>query len=202
MSALTATRIPISEALPIARAFVREIEPYCERVQIAGSIRRGATQVKDVEIVAVPRIEADQATDMFGETVSTKSLDRLHEHLERLLAAGTVSKRPRSDGAIFWGPSAKYLLYQGVPVDLFTPDAERFGWILALRTGPQEFSRQLVVERGSRTKDGRQGLLPSRLKPFDGWLTERVSGKRLPTPEEADVFDLFGLPYRAPEHRR
>lgn len=197
-----ATRIPISEALPIARAFVAEIEPYCERVVIAGSIRRGATVVGDVEIVAVPRTQIVEAVGMFGEVIATGVVDLLDQHVTGLWANGVVTKRPLADGSTRFGRSLKYMAYQNVPLDLFAPESGRFGWILTLRTGPAEFSRQLVVERGHKTKDRRQGLLPSRLKPDGGWLTHRVSGQRIATPEEQDIFDLFGIPYRDPQERR
>lgn len=202
MSGATATRVPIAQALPIARAFVLDIAPYCERVEIAGSIRRGATMVGDIEIVAVPKMETVEHVDMFGETVSSQAVDLLDLHVTAMAGFNRVAKRPLSDGSTRFGPSLKYLIYQGMPLDLFSPAAERFGWILLLRTGPAEFSRQLVVERGSKTKDRRPGLLPSRLKPVDGWLTERVSGRRLWTPDEQAVFYAFGLPYREPTERR
>lgn len=47
-----------SAALKIAEGLVCEFGPYCERVEIAGSIRRGKAEVGDIEIVAVPRFTA------------------------------------------------------------------------------------------------------------------------------------------------
>lgn len=44
----------LAQAKTIAEEIVSTIEPYCERVLIAGSIRRGKADVKDIEIVAVP----------------------------------------------------------------------------------------------------------------------------------------------------
>lgn len=106
-----------------------------------------------------------------------------------------------TNGAPRWGPTLKYLTYRGARVDLFTPNVERFGWILLLRTGPAAFSRQLVVPRGRRTKDNRPGLLPPQIVPRDGWLTERVSSYRIETPDERSVFELFGLTYQEPWER-
>ena len=72
---------------------------------------------------------------------------------------------------------------------------------MLLRTGPAAFSRQLVVERGRKTKDGRPGLLPPLIVPRDGWLTWRVSGERIETRDERTVFDLFKMAYLEPWER-
>lgn len=200
----TATRMHRPEAVAIARAFVEEIESCCERLVVAGSLRRRLAYVGDIEIVATPLVETvDLAVpELFADRVQRLRKDRLDERLELLLARGDVSKRTDKNGATRWGPTIKLLEYRGAPIDLFAPaEAARFGWILTLRTGPAAFSRQLVVPKGSRTKDGRPGLLPVGLKPRDGWLTRPASGERLPTANEADVFELYGLPYRVPWER-
>jgi|SRR5262252_9397303 len=194
-----ATRMHRPEALAVARAFVDEIEGCCERVIVAGSLRRRLAYVGDIEVCAVPKIELDGG-DIFGDRPVGVNL--LDDRMAELLDAGTVTKRLDRNGTPRWGPTIKLLEYRSAPIDLFAPaEPERFGWILVLRTGPAAFARQLVVERGRRTKDGRPGLLPVGLKPRDGWLTRRVSGERIATPDEADVFALYGLDYRHPRER-
>ena len=44
----------LSKARDIADQVIERLRPHCERVQIAGSIRRGKERVKDIEIVASP----------------------------------------------------------------------------------------------------------------------------------------------------
>jgi len=190
------------EAIAIAKAFIAEIESACTRLVVAGSLRRRLAWVGDVEIVCAPKIETiDLDRDLFG-AAARGDVDLLDARMTMLLDKGRVTKRLDKNGSSRWGSTIKLLSYRGAPIDLFAPaEADRFGWILALRTGPAAFSRQLVVERGKRTKDGRPGLLPLGVKPGSGWLTRRVSGERIPTPNEADVFDLFGLPYAEPWER-
>lgn len=209
MSGAAAMRMHRPEAVAVARAFVDEIERYTEQLVVAGSLRRKLAWIGDIEVVAVPKLDTVSVTtpDLFGGTTRDETVDLLDAHLTMLLDKGRVQKRPRSDGQTFWGPTAKYLTYQDVPIDLFTPNAERFGWILMLRTGPAEFSRQLVVPKrldngkAGRTKDRRPGLLPPHIKPHEGWLTYRTSGERIETPDEKSVFDLFGLAYQEPWER-
>jgi DNA polymerase/3'-5' exonuclease PolX len=186
------------DAVEIARAFIDRIDDACDRLVVAGSLRRRLAMIGDIEIVAVPKIERVM-TGLLGD-IETE-VDRLGARLNELLEDGDVSKRLDRNGAPRWGPTLKYLTYRDARIDLFCPDRERFGWILALRTGPAAFSRQLVVRPDRRTRDGRPGLLPPTLAPADGWLTDRMSGRRIETPEEADVFRLFGLPYREPWER-
>lgn len=193
------TRMDRTAAIAIAKQFVGEIEPYTDHLIVAGSLRRRLAFVHDIEIVCVPKIER-LTGGLFGEDIGP--VDRLDGHLMALLENDEVQRRHKADGSLMgWGPTARFLTYQGARVDLFSPCAERFGWILLLRTGPAAFSRQLVVQKGKRTKDGRPGLLPAHIKPSEGWLTYRTSGERISTPSERDVFELFGLAYQEPWER-
>lgn len=203
------TRMPRAEAIAIARQFVAEIEPYTTQLIVAGSLRRRLAFVHDIEIVAVPKVErvAHPVTDLFGESVEYSDVDRLAERLNELHALEWVEKRLDANGSPRWGPTLKYLTYQGARVDLFTPCTERLGWILLLRTGPAQFSRQLVLPRRDdrgrelKTKDTRPGLMPTHIRAEGGWLTWRTSGERIETRTEHDVFELFKLPYREPWER-
>lgn len=186
------------EAIAIAKAFVERIEDACERLVVAGSLRRRLARIGDIEIVATPKVER-RADGLFADMPT--DVDRLDARLLAMLDGDEVSKRPDRNGIPRWGPSLKYLTYRGARVDLFCPEADRFGWVLALRTGPAAFSRQLVVRKDRRTKDGRVGLLPEHVHPADGWLTRGIARERIETPNEADVFDLFGLRHLDPWER-
>jgi DNA polymerase/3'-5' exonuclease PolX len=203
VSATADTRMPAARAAQIAKRFLALIEPHCEKIVVAGSLRRRATMVGDIEVCAVPRVETvqDREPGLFEDVVTDRLVDRLHEAMEQLLADGVVSKRLTDKGLTHWGESSKHLTFEGAPIDLSSTEADRFGWLVLLRTGPYLFSRQLVVERGHKTADRRPGLLPTHLR-VDKGIVSRVSGERYPTPDEESVFKLFGLPYRAPEHRR
>jgi DNA polymerase/3'-5' exonuclease PolX len=190
-------RHALADAEAVAASFVALLAGTYDRVEVAGSVRRRAETVGDIELVAVPATAP--LLDMFDN--STGTIDLLDHRLGVLREAGTVEPRRREDGATVWGPRTKYLRWGGYAIDLFSVDAARFGWILALRTGPAAFSRQLVVPVGQWTKDGRAGLLPPYYLPRDGWLTYRASAERIPTPEEADIWRLFDLAVGEPWER-
>jgi DNA polymerase/3'-5' exonuclease PolX len=200
-----AARLDRPDAIAIAKAFVARLEGTYERLVVAGSLRRRLAHIGDIEIVAVPKIE--RLTTGLFEDMPT-DVDRLDGRMQALLDNDEVGRRRKSDGSLMaWGPTWKSVTFNGRSIDLFTPDAGRFGWILLLRTGPAAFSRQLVVPkrddagRPGRTRDRRPGLLPIHIKPVDGWLSYRTSGERIETADERDVFDLFGLPYVEPWER-
>jgi len=198
MPADVAERMARPEAIAVAKAFVAEIEDCCDQLIVAGSLRRRLAMIGDIEIVCVPKVEA-VPHGLFADVAV--DVDRLAERLDLLLERGDVEKTLNKNGSPSWGPTAKRLIYRGARIDLFSPCAERFGWILLLRTGPAMFSRQLVMLRGRTTRDGRPGLLPDHIYPVDGWLTWGVSGERIETRDEHAVFDLFGIPYLEPWER-
>lgn len=50
-------RKPLAQARAVADLLVSYLAPACERIEIAGSIRREVPEVKDIELVAIPRWE-------------------------------------------------------------------------------------------------------------------------------------------------
>lgn len=181
-------RWPFEKAAKLADAIAAALAPACERIEIAGSIRRRSTNPKDVEIVAVPRA----ARDLFGDI----AVDEPHEldvHVRRLIIGGRLTPRLNSAGVRCMGPRHMRLVavQSGLPIDLFCvlPPAQ-WGAILAIRTGPAEYSERLVTnckKRGLQCVDGRL-------------LTPR--GRVVETPEEADFIRECGLPFEEPWQRR
>lgn len=194
-------RLPHADAYGLAERFIAGIADQCVHVEIAGSIRRHAPTCGDIEIVAVPATAVRYQYDLFGSVSGTVAVDSLASRMDRLACEDVVTKRRRADGTLMWGPSWKSFTFGGAAVDLFTPEQERYGWILALRTGPAAFSRQLVMPVGRTTADGRPGLLPPTIAPRDGWLTWGASGERIAVPTEREAFDLFGIGYIEPRAR-
>lgn len=196
-------RIPLDEATVIAHEFIGLIDPYCERVLIAGSIRRQSPTVGDIEVIAVPRVETVSTVDMFDTVIGTEEVDYLDGFLNTGLALGTVQKRVSEKGATAWGRKLKRLVFQGAAVDLFCTTINQWGVIATIRTGPADYSHALVSPKGMPVPGiNRVGCLPERFRVQDGWLTSRVSGQRIPTPTEEGFFELIDVPWLAPEERR
>jgi DNA polymerase/3'-5' exonuclease PolX len=172
----------LEDALRLATQLRDELAPACERIEIAGSVRRRSTHVGDIELVAIPKMHPGPRADLFGDRPLVSCLD---EQLDSMMAGGRLSRHE----AKAWGPRYRRLRAGGperVQVDLFIvlPPAE-WGPIFTIRTGPAKFSADLVARLhrwGRRCVDGR--------------VIER--GLTIPCPEEEDFFRLAGAKLIAP----
>jgi DNA polymerase/3'-5' exonuclease PolX len=52
------------EARALAEKVCHQLVPYCEKIKIAGSIRRKKSQVSDIDIVCIPKTKP--VKDLFG----------------------------------------------------------------------------------------------------------------------------------------
>lgn len=185
--------IEYAPALHAAREFVSLIAGACERIEVAGSIRRGRRWVHDIEIVAMPKFSTIEVPDgLFGS--KPMPVSALALLLEDLLTRGTLTRELPDGRKGVNGPKFKQFGIGVFKVDLFivTPPAQ-WGTILLIRTGPDEFNKTLVRS----IHDG--GCCPMGMRFEEGQLLDR--GQPVPTPEEEDVFGALGLAYVPPSHR-
>jgi len=163
----------LETAEQIAQKYIERLAPFCERIAIAGSIRRRKTEVGDIEIVALPK----PFVDLFG------NVNGFHDPMLPLW----TNKNGRR--------YKQYALPEGVNLDLFIvlPPAQ-WGVIFALRTGGAEFSRKLVTPMPF-------GFLPREYVIKDGAVRRADTGEIVPTPEEEDFLSLCGISEVKPNER-
>lgn len=189
-------RRPLAEMRGYAEHLVALLAPGCARLEVAGSIRRRRPDPADVEVVAIARCEP-AGFDLFENPVG--EVDVLDARCHALRAAGVFADRLGKDGKAAFGPRFKRVVWtppgapDSVAVDLFVTVAEAWGLQLVLRTGPGDFNHRLV------TPERQRGWLPDGLRVDGGALWR--DGRRVPTPEEDDLFRAVGLPYLPPEAR-
>ena len=203
----TGTRVIRSEAVAIARELVGLLDPVCERLILAGSLRRQLATIGDLDLVCVPKVEAMR--DMFGELMST-GVDLLASTLDELCGAQVIRQRRDAAGRTCWGPRSKRGIFRDLPIDVTSCDADTFGLQVVIRTGPSAYAHAFVTPRSQtavlRDREGsvvgkRPGMLPSGFEIKDGFRLYRFGGV-VPTPTERDVYDVLGLPYAEPWDRR
>ncbi|MDP2952014.1 MAG: hypothetical protein Q8O76_01695, partial [Chloroflexota bacterium] len=122
------TRFPLLHASAVARDLMELLEASCERLAIAGSIRRKKPDVGDIELLAIPRL--GQATDLWGKGLNPLEGVALLDHrVIQLIKMGVLAYRLNVKGKKTFGPLNKLLVHipSGIPVDLFSATAQNWG---------------------------------------------------------------------------
>lgn len=199
-------------ALAVARALVDHLSEGFVRVEIAGSIRRGKSEVKDIEIVAVPDLSPlPRPVPVFGQPIPKWHRTILDRMLAEMVEDGKIVLKMN-------GPRIKkfYLKYAGIWVDLFLnrPPSE-WGVQYVIRTGPKEFGEWCVTNRrrGGTLPDGYfvrhqvvwlEGLIDRQDVPYDQEKAAMLltPDNHLSMPEEADFLEFLGVGWLEPGERR
>jgi DNA polymerase (family 10) len=113
----------LNEALEIAQELAKQLAPHCYRIEVAGSIRRKRPEVKDIELVCIPK---PYDVGLFQTGI-----------------ASVVNQWEKVKGEL----PCKYTqrqLHGGIKLDLFMATPENWGLILAIRTGSAEYSHKVL----------------------------------------------------------
>lgn len=182
------TKWPRAVALAVAAELGDILTPFCERLEIAGSLRRGKPTVGDIELLFIPKSES-RADGLFDTT----QVNLADEVINRLLSSGVLAKRPNVNGSFAWGEKNKLAIHgpSGIPVDLFATTADNWWLSLVIRTGSKETNLKLT------TGAARQGR---KLNAYGAGVTMR-NGTVTKATSERDVFHLCGCPYLEPKSR-
>lgn len=175
----------LREARPIAEEIAAAFSPYCERIKIAGSIRRERAYVKDIEIVCIPKVTIKPPdVDIFGEPVGAPVAERDPGFLMVVdsLADPHIKGDPKQGRYIQFGTR------WGIKVDLFTATPQTWGYIMAIRTGSADFSHALALLWSRQGYKGKGGVLTRGGAPVD-------------IPEESDLFNRLGMRTPHPSQR-
>lgn len=162
----------LEQAQEIADKYLKLLRPYSRRIEIAGSIRRGKPEVKDIEIVMIR---------------NTAKLIPFCDEVNKL-------KKIKGE------PIGKYTqrnLPEGINLDLFFAIPENWGLIYAIRTGSAEFSHKVLangwVKAGYNSEDG---LLRKKGKVIPVWEEGELFdliGMNYIEPENREVEGTLGL---------
>lgn len=162
-----------TEAKTLADDILTTLRPLCHRAEIAGSVRRlKQHDIKDVEVCAIPNS---------AHAIELRQI---------------VNSKWGVPCAGLW-PSKYTKIRTNLSIDLFWPNAETWGLIYVIRTGPAEFGQRMLafwktVTKGGYSEDG---------------ILHLADGTPVPTPEESDVFRVFEkysgkrCPFIPPEKR-
>ena len=162
----------------IAERIRAELAPHCERIEIAGSIRRRKSEVHDIELVAIPRTVAEPG--LFGN----QGTRRAPNFIEAAREIGLIRK-----GYLGTGRYVQLQLPEEINLDLFMARPENWGLIFAIRTGSAAYSHHVLAAAWCRAG----------YHSMDGMLVKGFH--KIPIREERELFDLIGLPWAEPWKR-
>jgi DNA polymerase/3'-5' exonuclease PolX len=168
--------VKLAHAKAIADKYVALLTPFCDRIEIAGSIRREQPEVGDIEIVCIPTV-VDARFGLFDvRSVPHPGFVAVVNDLEKVKGEPT-------------GKYTQRILPEGIKLDLFMAEPDNWGLIFAIRTGSAEYSHKILARQWCRRGFNSKG----------GFLVK--AGKIYPVREERDLFAMIGLVWLDPQRR-
>lgn len=154
-------KIALERAEKIAEAVVKRLKPYCQRIEVAGSVRRRKEWVNDIDFVLVPS-------------------DPWNMHAE-LMKLGQLTMS---------GSKIMRVMVRDVKIDIYIATPETWATLLLIRTGSAENNIRLASyakKRGWRLAASGDGLFNENGQRIAGDSEESIYsalGLRWQRPEE------------------
>lgn len=203
--------VVLEDAKKIAIGIGNKIFPFCDRLNIAGSIRRGKLEVGDIEIVCQPKRVMKGTVTLFGEDDRKEIIHP--EFAQIVMGLGKVIKG-KPEGRMMQ-IELKNPLYnwRSVQLDLFMPMPYDYFRQYAIRTGSAEYSQKVIARgwlkrgwvgtsEGLRREDECYGYkLPDGKTKWS--IRKELVNPTLPPAwkDEKEFFDWLGVQYLPPHVR-
>jgi DNA polymerase/3'-5' exonuclease PolX len=181
------SRLTPRKADEIAAEVIEVLAPACDRIEVTGELRRRRPIVTKIELLVLSK-HAAGAIDLWGQVHGDKSL--FDEHFARCIKVAGLEYRLDEKQRRVWGDEFKRAWVGSVPLEIYmVKGRDEWGLAQIFQTGPYAFVEKvkcLLVQRGV----------------IDGRVYRDDHGTVVPTPEEADVFSILGMPFAEPVRRR
>ena len=106
----------LGRAKTIAEEVIKRLSPYCQRIEIAGSVRRNKPTVRDIDLVLIPSDPWNLSHEIMGLGPSSLKGEKL-----------------------------KRVTYNGIQIDLYYATPEAWATLLLIRTGSKENNIRLAM---------------------------------------------------------
>ena len=195
-------------AAKIAVNACKKLQPFCEVINIVGSLRRALPEISDIDLICVPKYTEDVALNLFGSDGGVVTKRTSISFSETVKNIGTITKGA-PDGRYM---SIKVIGYNvPVKIDIFMPDPIDYYRQYCIRTGSANFVHWNIAKRWSelgwcgtdqglrRIEDCREIVSATEKKK---WEVVKPDGDRPPAWEsEEHFFDWLGVKWIAPRLR-
>ena len=182
--------IQLGHAQEIAQELITLLNPYCEKIEIAGSVRRKKNICKDIELVIIPNKVVEPDGLFKDEEIITYPIDNfiLRNEMFRL--------RPSKIGVTSYGEKNKLLEYNHnefgwIALDIFTANESNYMMVKFIRTGGAE-TNKLIATTANKLK--------MNLRIYESAFVDHKGYKAIMKSEE-QIFHYLGLKYLEPWER-
>lgn len=160
-----------------AEKLINWLMPFCEKIQVAGSIRRERQTVGDVDLVVIPKLRTEK--DLLGTITG-------HQNL----VADEVRRRAAEERWTILKDGPAYLVWMArtVQVDIWFATRATWGTVLMCRTGSKEHNIWLA---------SRAGEMGGHWNPHHGLTI----GQTTASETEESIYQLAGVPFIEPGRR-
>jgi len=168
--------IPLHDAQTIAATYIEQLMHHCDRISVSGDIRRHEPNVKDIDIICIPRIGRDGTFTHAQHCIGFR---------EALSGIGVIMQGSSTDS--YTGRKLK----EGPTLHLYMAKPENWGFVLAISTGCEWFihNRLAPAWKAAGYKQQANQLLATK-----GDIPMTIK-------EESELFSLLRMPYIYPEQR-
>lgn len=168
----------LDQAKDYAAQIVDWLRPYCDRIEVAGSIRREFHTVNDVDVVVIPKYRVEQdPTDMFEKRRVNLVREFLVRHVAKGLEnTGWVKNEPKEDAVNI------LLNLKRCQLDVFCSTEANWGSLLVCRTGSLRHNVWLA------------SLAKSKGRHWDPYQGVFIGNKLQPAATEDDIYSALDLP--------
>lgn len=207
ITAPTKQKYPRAGAIRAAKELCQSLSQWCERLAVAGSLRRRKSEVGDIEILYISkleRIEELRQADLLAPStikhlvladcqINAMAGFYLQDGAKVRREPFLIFQRKNIQGSITWGEKNKYARHiaTGIPVDFFRATEETWFNYLVCRTGGAETNVRIAAAAQAKGW---------KWHPYGSGFTD-AEGTLIPVTSEQDVFRLAGLPYLEPWQR-
>jgi DNA polymerase/3'-5' exonuclease PolX len=198
---------PLDKALKVANYIVDLLSPHCAKIHIAGSIRRLKPEVKDIEIVCLPKKQI-----MLRGLFDYEEYQTSKEFIQALSTITYQTVKGSAEGK-YMQIITTSVNCKGIKLDLFMPHAHDYFRQYAIRTGSADYSHYVIATAWSRK--GWTGIDDLGLRKKSDCDCKIQGDKKIYTlkkdlkeptlppvwTSEAEFFAWLNIPYIDPEHR-
>lgn len=158
----------------------------CEKVLVVGSVRRQRPEVKDIDIVVLPRVPRDENWNEIASVL---------KHAHRMVQ---LKKGPKFMTFAHYNVAPDLLRPRDpdYTVDVYNATPETWGILVLVRTGSKEHNVKLcslALSKGMKLS-AKEGVL-KQVESFPSMM------KIVASKTEEDIFAALGIPFVKPEDR-